>query len=245
MEVGLTIKTYLISLYDISIDISNYQENDAWELINYESEYSEQKYACCPEIYPDVKFHFTIQRKAGFYNINIIGPTFATSLLMVVSLLIPWDSGERISFAITVMLSIIVFLLILSDNLPKTDTIPLLSKMLVGLTVFSLIIVFFTVIITAMHSYKPTKDSFLVKLVNKIYNLDCKRREIVESMLYRTNSYSQAISNRGRESESPQPCITSNEDCQNYARKIEIWFTYVFIVSFAIYTGVMFSQVPS
>jgi hypothetical protein len=57
------------------------------------------------------------------------------------------------------MLSLIVFLLILSESLPKTDSHPLLSKMLVGLTFFSLLVVFFTVIISALYSYKTNKET--------------------------------------------------------------------------------------
>ena len=76
-------------------------------------------------------------------------------------MLIPWDQGERISFAVTVLLSIIVFLLILSENLPKTDTQTLLSKMLIGLTIFSLMVVFLTVLIGFMHSYKDKKIHFI------------------------------------------------------------------------------------
>lgn len=142
-----------------SIDVSNYQQSDGWKVLSYIATYNEVKYACCPEIYPDITFTFNLERKSGYYDLNIIIPTYATASLMIISLLVPWDSGERISFAITVMLSLIVFLLILSESLPKTDAHPLLSKMLVGLTFFSLFVVFFTVIISALYSYKTNKDT--------------------------------------------------------------------------------------
>ena len=226
-----------LSINSVDIDLSNYQLSDGWRIINRSSTYSEVLYACCPEIYPDIKFTLILQRKAGFYNVNIIGPTFATAVLMIVSLIIPWDSGERISFAVTVMLSIIVYLLILSDNLPKTDTIPLLSKMLVGLSVFSLVIVFFTVIITAMHSYVPDKNSKLVRILNKICELNCKARNTFNETFNRTDSYSDAIHS--------EPCIINNEDCKKFAKKIENWFTIVFFISFLIYSSIMLSQIPS
>ena len=141
------------------IDISNYQQSDGWKVLSYKASYNEVKYGCCPEIYPDITFTFYLERKSGYYDLNIIIPTYATASLMIISLIVPWDSGERISFAITVMLSLIVFLLILSESLPKTDAHPLLSKMLVGLTFFSLFVVFFTVIISALYSYKTNKDT--------------------------------------------------------------------------------------
>ncbi len=137
----------------------NYQKSEGWDVLDYNVNYNEVKYFCCPEIYPDITFSFYLQRKSGYYDLNIIIPTYATASLMIISLLVPWDSGERISFAITVMLSLIVFLLILSESLPKTDAHPLLSKMLIGLTFFSLFVVFFTVIISALYSYKTNRET--------------------------------------------------------------------------------------
>ena len=124
-----------------NIDITNYQENDGWYLEGTKVSVQEKIYNCCPEKYQSIHYYFKIKRKPGFI-LNIIIPTFATATLMILSLLIPWDSGERISFAITVMLSIIVFLLILSESLPKTNTKPLLSRMLIGL-VFSRYLLYF------------------------------------------------------------------------------------------------------
>lgn len=135
------------------IDISNYINNEEWELSNYYSEKNIQYYECCPEPYPDIKFYYVITRRSGYYDLNIVLPTFATASLILLTLLVPWSSGERISFAVTVMLSIIVFLLILSDNLPKSDQKPLLSRMIIGLTLFSLFGVFFTILISALSDY--------------------------------------------------------------------------------------------
>ena len=69
---------------------------------------------------------------------------------MIMTFLIPRNSGERISFATTVMLSIVVFLLILSDNLPKTATSPLISLMFIGLLLFSLIGLFSVICMSAI-----------------------------------------------------------------------------------------------
>ena len=153
-----------------SIDISNFQDNDGWNLSDYSSSLNFVKYNCCPELYPDITFNITLERLPGYYTLNIITPAYATSSLMIISFLVPWDSGERISFAITVMLSLIVFLLILSENLPKTNTKPLLSEMLIGLTFFSLLCVFFTVFVSAMYSYKSKKENLIFKLIKSISN---------------------------------------------------------------------------
>lgn len=227
-----------LTQFNVSMDFDNYQQHDGWEILSNRTEYTEQKYACCPDLYIDLKFHFTLRRKAGFYNINIIVPTFATAFLMLISLFIPWDSGERISFAVTVMLSIIVFLLILSDNLPKTDTIPLLSRMLIGLTIFSLVIVFFTVIITAVHSHKPSEDSYYIKFLNKLCQYNCRAQKAIRTTMYRSNSYLDVI-------ETTEEDVINSENCKQYANKIENWFTIIFTASFIIYSSVVFSNIPS
>ena len=157
-----------LTMDDGSIDISNFQPNDGWNLADFTSTLNFVKYNCCPDLYPDITFNVTLERLPGYYTLNIITPAYATSSLMIISFLVPWDSGERISFAITVMLSLIVFLLILSENLPKTNTKPLLSEMLIGLTFFSLLCVFFTVFVSALYSYKSKKDNFIFKVINRI-----------------------------------------------------------------------------
>jgi nicotinic acetylcholine receptor, invertebrate len=142
---------FLNNVGNNSIDLSNYQEHEEWTLIDYSTKKNSIKYSCCENYYHDIEFYYTIRRKPNYYVLNIILPTFATATLIILTLLVPWNSGERISFAVTVLLSIIVFLLIVSENLPKTDSKPLLSLMIIGLIYFSLVGVMFTVIISHVH----------------------------------------------------------------------------------------------
>ena len=303
-----------------SIDISNFQRSDGWNVLNYYSTYNEVKYLCCPEIYPDITFTFYLERKSGYYDLNIIIPTYATASLMIISLIVPWDSGERISFAITVMLSLIVFLLILSESLPKTDAHPLLSKMLVGLTFFSLFVVFFTVIISALYSYKTNKDTPFFQCIrfakeNRVsrkisqisrtirnsiipnresimfeeegIEIETKSNEIKDftgedvngdDLNYRTTSYNIANginnidtlkkrknmnnneidnsldieiknidTNSLTESSESNNSDDSKKSVKMYtklASKLELIFTFIFFMSFIVYSLYMFSQVP-
>ena len=229
-----------LSISAPAIDLGHYQINQEWEIVEKKHTLEEKKYNCCPEKFQAAIYTLKIRRKPGYYILNIILPTFATSTLMVLSLLIPWDSGERISFAVTVMLSIIVFLLILSESLPKTNTKPLLSKMLIGLVFFSLFVVFSTVVIGIMHSYTKKNSKFakwLLGVFNK-YNIGCKKK----TMLNRNDSYLgtiNAITNKSS-TESDE-----DNDCDKLATIIERIFTSVFFVSFIIYCAVIFGQKPS
>lgn len=166
-----------LSFWETAVDITNYQRHQGWKLVETSYQLNEQYYSCCTEPYQDIMFYITLRRNPDYYIINIIVPTFATATLMVLSFIIPNSSGERISFAVTVMLSIIVFLLILSENLPKTKEMPLLSRMLIGLTFFSLVSVFFTVIISAMYSIKDKKKHRISDILRYLFCFSCMKKE--------------------------------------------------------------------
>ncbi len=92
-------------------------------------------YGCCFQDYEidgdpfrNLRIHFHLRRHPTFYVVNIIVPCIALSLLASLALLLPSDCGEKVSLEITVMLAFTIFLLMLSENVPRTDTIPLLGK---------------------------------------------------------------------------------------------------------------------
>jgi len=239
-----------------SIDISNYQEHEEWNLISYETKINSKKYDCCPEEFQDIEFYYTIRRKPDYYRLNIIIPTFATATLIILTLLVPWDSGERISFAVTVLLSIIVFLLIVSENLPKTDSKPLLSRMIVGLIYFSLISVLFTIIISCVHNSIENKtiknNKTLIYLFSKCKYIQC----CINKKLSRNNSYNDAISsNEDNISIDSNESVKTNstiyeekeidlDECKILTIKIEKIFILIFLISFIIYCLVIFLNIP-
>ena len=221
-----------LSNSDFPIDLTNYQSNQEWTIVKTEHYIEEKVYECCAETFLSSFYKITLKRKYGYYVLNIILPTFATSTLMIICLLIPWDSGERISYAVTVMLSIIVFLLILSENLPKTDTKPILSKMLIGLVFFSLFIVYSTVFIGVMHDHTKKNSKvakYIISLLDK-YNLSCKRK----------NNESDTDSVESNQSEEE----LHKTDCDNLAIIVERICTCFFFILFVIYCAIIFSLRP-
>lgn len=65
----------------------------------------------------------TIRRKPLLYVVNLIVPLLYLLVLDVASFFIHASKGEKLSFKITVLLSISVLLLILQDMLPSTEEI--------------------------------------------------------------------------------------------------------------------------
>ncbi|KAM6965966.1 5-hydroxytryptamine receptor 3A-like [Tautogolabrus adspersus] len=91
-----------------------------------------------------------ISRKPMLYVINFIVPLFYLLVLDLASFFIKQSSGEKLSFKVTILLSISVLLLILKDMLPSTEsTMPYIASYclvvfaLVGISVLEAMVVGF------------------------------------------------------------------------------------------------------
>lgn len=69
-----------------------------------------------------IKVQLTLSRKPRFVIINVILPIVFMTLLNTIVFLIPTESGERISYSITMLLAVAVFLTLVGDNLPKSSS---------------------------------------------------------------------------------------------------------------------------
>lgn len=97
-------------------------DNGEWNVTTIKIERNVIVYACCPdEKYPDITFIINLTRRSLFYTYNLIIPNFLIALLAFFSFYIPVECGERISFVITVLLSMTVFLLLVAESIPPTS----------------------------------------------------------------------------------------------------------------------------
>ena len=62
-----------------------------------------------------LSFHH-IHRRPVYYVFNLVVPKVILALLSAFVFIIPADSGEKISYAITILLAFFIFLLLLSDT---------------------------------------------------------------------------------------------------------------------------------
>lgn len=104
-------------------------DNGEWNVTSIEIRKNLLKYDCCPdELYPDITFVINLQRRSLYYTYNLIIPNFLIALLGFYSFYIPVESGERISFVITVLLSMTVFLLLVAESIPPTsEAVPVIG----------------------------------------------------------------------------------------------------------------------
>ncbi|NP_001161495.1 acetylcholine receptor alpha subunit precursor [Saccoglossus kowalevskii] len=80
---------------------------------------------------------FTLRRMPLYYLINIVLPCVVMALLTVLLFLLPSDCGEKMSFGVSILISISVFTLLVADIMPATsDSVPLIMRFLIFDLVF-------------------------------------------------------------------------------------------------------------
>ena len=95
-----------------------------------------------------ITFYITIRRKTLFYTVNLILPTVLISFLCILVFYLPAEAGEKVTLGISILLSLVVFLLLVSKILPPTSlVIPLIAKYLL----FTFVMNFLSVLVTVVN----------------------------------------------------------------------------------------------
>lgn len=131
---------------------SFYSSNSEWELTKTKAL---NRYLQLDDGVPEIVFILHFKRRPVFYVFNLILPASLMALLNTLVFILPQESGERISFSITLLLSGIVFLTITQNLLPAI-ALPSLANVcvfLIGNMIMSGFVIF-SVIISAWLYYK-------------------------------------------------------------------------------------------
>ena len=117
----------------------------------------------CAGIQPtetDITFYITIRRKTLFYTVNLILPTVLISFLCVLVFYLPAEAGEKVTLGISILLSLVVFLLLVSKILPPTSLVlPLIAKYLLFTFIMNTVSILVTVIIINWNFRGPRTHS--------------------------------------------------------------------------------------
>lgn len=138
------------------IDLSMYNPNGEWRIevgdaYSYIVPHGDTEYT-------HVVFPFTIHRKYQFVILHVFFPTVCTSLLTLLCFVLPTESGERVGLSISIFLTLSVFMIIASEDLPRTaDGVSLLGLYTALQLVWSGLTIVLTTVSLAV-AYKKDTD---------------------------------------------------------------------------------------
>ncbi|XP_033028155.1 5-hydroxytryptamine receptor 3A [Lacerta agilis] len=161
---SLTFTSWLHNIRDINIslwrtpeevkhDKSVFMNQGEWELLHVLSQFREFSVGDS-EFYAEMKFFVVIRRRPLFYAVSLLLPSIFLMVMDIVGFYLPPDSGERVSFKITLLLGYSVFLIIVSDTLPATA----IGTPLIGV---------YFVVCMALLVISLTETILIVRLVHK------------------------------------------------------------------------------
>ncbi|XP_048840191.1 5-hydroxytryptamine receptor 3A [Brienomyrus brachyistius] len=138
---------------EVKVDKRVFMNQGEWELLHILSKY--KSFSIDEnDHYAEMKFHVVIRRRPLFYTVNLLLPSIFLMLMDIVGFYLPPDSGERVSFKITLLLGYSVFLIIVSDTLPATA----IGTPLIGV---------YFVVCMALLVISLTETVLIVRLVHK------------------------------------------------------------------------------
>nr|WUR05320.1 nicotinic acetylcholine receptor beta 1 subunit [Orius laevigatus] len=128
------------------VDLSDYWKSGTWDIIEVPAYLN--IYASSQPTETDITFYIIIRRKTLFYTVNLILPTVLISFLCVLVFYLPAEAGEKVTLGISILLSLVVFLLLVSKILPPTSLVlPLIAKYLLFTFIMNTVSILVTVII--------------------------------------------------------------------------------------------------
>ncbi|ESO97387.1 hypothetical protein LOTGIDRAFT_54380, partial [Lottia gigantea] len=130
--------------------------NSEWEIIGEWYENKDDK-----TNHDKVRVHLTMKRKSTSLVLSILLPVILLAFLNVFVFLLPTESGEKLSFAVTVLLSQAVFLSFISSMMPQT------SDSISGLSIY-----------IATQLVLSTLYVLLTCWILRLYHRDTKRRPL-------------------------------------------------------------------
>lgn len=146
-----------LAIIGSKVNLKDFWESGEWEIIDAPGYKHELKYNCCEEIYVDITYYFYIRRLPLFYTVNLIIPCLLISFLTVLVFYLPSDCGEKITLCISVLLSLTVFLLVITETIPSTSlVIPLIGEYLLFTMIFVTLSIIITVFVLNIHYRTPT-----------------------------------------------------------------------------------------
>ncbi|KHN70747.1 Acetylcholine receptor subunit beta-type acr-3 [Toxocara canis] len=131
------------------VELNDYSPSGIWDVMDVPGELIQSK--------SKIAYQIRIRRKTLFYTVILIIPTVLMAFLSMMVFYLPAEASEKITLAISILLALVVFLLLVSKILPPTSsTIPLMAKYLLMTFVMNIITILVTVVIINIYFRGPT-----------------------------------------------------------------------------------------
>eukprot|EP00929_Paragymnodinium_shiwhaense_P114719 TRINITY_DN83210_c0_g1_i1.p1 TRINITY_DN83210_c0_g1~~TRINITY_DN83210_c0_g1_i1.p1 ORF type:complete len:461 (+),score=58.96 TRINITY_DN83210_c0_g1_i1:82-1464(+) len=122
----------------VDVDEKTFIDSEEWAITPTHVEVVSAYYGCCPDPFESVKFHLVCKRHSNYYYMVIVYPASSLAVAILFSVFIPHNSGEKIGFVTTMVLTLTVYLMIVVMDLPKSYQSSMVTTVMISLLYGSL-----------------------------------------------------------------------------------------------------------
>ncbi|XP_069107298.1 acetylcholine receptor subunit delta-like, partial [Argopecten irradians] len=154
---GYTAREITLALDSTPVDTTYFTENGEWEFVSYYTSWSTNRRR--GSSFFSLTFHMILKRRPTYHVLNTLTPTILLAFLSCMAFKLPPESGERIGYCLTVLLSYAVYLTLVSTNIPTTSVkTSLLSVYLVFILALGMVSVLLTILVLECHYTDPEEE---------------------------------------------------------------------------------------
>ncbi|XP_077870355.1 neuronal acetylcholine receptor subunit beta-4-like [Saccoglossus kowalevskii] len=153
----------VMNLKHDAIDNTKYINNSEWDWVKSTAIITDDNVD--GDGYSLVTYTIFVERRPLYYVINILLPSIAMALLSALVLCLPPESGEKMSFGVSILVATSVFGVLVSDITPATsDHVPLLIQFLM----FNLFLVTVSICVSVAVLQVYHRSSYNLKMPSSI-----------------------------------------------------------------------------
>ncbi|KAL4227294.1 hypothetical protein ACF0H5_012740 [Mactra antiquata] len=121
-----------LALTSTKPDLTHYVTNNEFDLDGITLRRNVVNSSCCPGDgdHPIIRLEMRLKRKTNYYDYIVIAPTINLCVLTLATFLLPCECGWKIAIGLTVFLTLYVLQLLIAENVPDTNSTPLISVFL-------------------------------------------------------------------------------------------------------------------
>lgn len=223
-----------------------YSPNGEWDLLSTSSEASAAK-TRGDFSFSSLTFTVRVQRRLLFHTLNTMFPVALMAFLIPMVFKLHPDAGEKIGFALTVLLAYAVYLTMISDSIPSTSFTPCyLSIYLVFILALSSISVLCTILVLNFNfgtDDDPIPNGTRIFMVSLVAKLICwKQKTCCQRARKVADSSVEMVEEFDSKEETKQENITWQDLSNILDRAFFLLFTIVISFSTCIFIAVVFTQ---
>ncbi|XP_061169561.1 neuronal acetylcholine receptor subunit alpha-3-like [Saccostrea echinata] len=232
-----------------TVNTEDFNENGEWIL--YSSRVEERVLEENGEKFSQMEFQIVFQRRPGYYLTNIVYPVILISLLTNLSFLLPTDSGEKISYILTVLLALAVLLTLVGDSMPSTSKHTAVIGIYISIILMMAALGIFITVLN-LRLYLNTDQTDVPKWLQcftftVLLKINCKSKKVEDTKLHQLVSVDDEMElqeiNDGRKSlkrmmnhRSNTPAVPTEEDFPFECKEVSVFLDYFFFYLFNVVT---------